>query len=157
MKNSQNQGPDEVLSKLNSGGDKFIIIHDNSMEHSMDSPEKRFKARWFKIATTNKNPLDIANFYLNCMKSYMIAPRLLRMDKGTENSASIRNQQIKVFWPCLKTFSLSWWKTFFQQMFHDGIHWDWITWNIPVIKKELNNVVQTWNARPSSARGGKSF
>ena len=51
----------------------------------MDSLKKRFKATRLKIATTNKNPLGIANFYLNCMKSYMIAPRLLRMDKGTEN------------------------------------------------------------------------
>ena len=39
------------------------------------------KILWLKIATTNKDPLVIANFYLNCVKSYMIARRLLRMDK----------------------------------------------------------------------------
>ena len=43
------------------------------------------KILWLKIATTNKDPLVIANFYPNCVKSYMIASRLLRMDKGTEN------------------------------------------------------------------------
>ena len=44
------------------------------------------KILWLKIATINKNLLVIANFYLNCVKSYMIAPRLFRMDKGTENT-----------------------------------------------------------------------
>ena len=144
------------------------------------------KILWLKIATTNKDPLVIANFYLNCVKSYMIAPRLLRMDKGTENiyledlqvlftdnvesfryGASVRNQRIEAFWARLKKFCLSWWKRFFQQMFHDGIyradletHKETLIFCfLPVVQKELNEVVQTWNARnvrqSSSAPGGK--
>ena len=35
-----------------------------------------------KIGTTYKDPLIIANFYLNWVRSYNIAPIILRMDKG---------------------------------------------------------------------------
>ena len=81
--------------------------------------------------------------------------------------ASVRNQRIEAFWARLKTFCLSWWKRFFQQMFHDGIYRadletlkeTLIFCFLPVVQKELNEVVQTWNARnvrqSSSAPGGK--
>ena len=38
-----------------------------------------------KIGTTNKDPLIIANFYLNWVRCYNIAPIILRMDKGKDN------------------------------------------------------------------------
>ena len=38
-----------------------------------------------KIGTTYKDPLIIANFYLNWVRSYNIAPIILRMDKGKDN------------------------------------------------------------------------
>ena len=43
------------------------------------------KLLWLFVASSNKDPLIIANYYLRCVKKYGLAPNLLRMDKGTEN------------------------------------------------------------------------
>ena len=40
------------------------------------------KLIWLVVASTNKDPLVIANFYLQCIRKYNLAPELLRMDKG---------------------------------------------------------------------------
>ena len=84
------------------------------------------KLLWITVATTNNDPLVIANFFLACIRTHGIAPKLLRMDKGTENifcedlqvyftgninsfrcAASTRNQRIEAYW-ChgLKSFVL---------------------------------------------------
>ena len=43
------------------------------------------KLLWLKVATTNNDPLVIANYYLQHIKSHKIVPSLIRMDKGSEN------------------------------------------------------------------------
>ncbi len=43
------------------------------------------KIIWIKVSTTNNDPLVIANYYLSSVKAHLKAPKMLRMDKGTEN------------------------------------------------------------------------
>ena len=43
------------------------------------------KLLWLKVATTNNDPLVIANYYLQHIKTHKIVPNLIRMDKGSEN------------------------------------------------------------------------
>ena len=76
----ENKRPHEVY---HIGGNDKLKMWEFCIHRAVDGFSR--KILWLKIATTNKDPLVIANFHLNCMKSYMIAPRLLRMDKGTEN------------------------------------------------------------------------
>ena len=43
------------------------------------------KLLWLKVATTNNDPLVIANYYLQHIKTHKIVPNSIRMDKGSEN------------------------------------------------------------------------
>ena len=98
------------------------------------------KLLWLSVSSSNNNPLIIANFYLQCMKRYKRAPRLLRMDKGRENiyckdlqvfftgkddsflyAASTRNQCIEAYWSRLKKFRLNWWIDFFTEMVNQSL------------------------------------
>ena len=44
------------------------------------------KLIWLNVSVTNNDPLVIVNYYLNCIKRHKRVPKLLRMDKGTENT-----------------------------------------------------------------------
>lgn len=41
---------------------------------------------WLQVASNNNNPAIIAKYYLDCLKHFNIAPRVLRAYKGTKNS-----------------------------------------------------------------------
>jgi len=43
------------------------------------------KLLWLKASTTNNNPIVIANYFLQNIKTNGFTPKILRMDKGTEN------------------------------------------------------------------------
>ena len=79
------------------------------------------KLLWLKAATTNNNPIVIANYFLQSIKTNGFTPKILRMDKGTENiyceniqvyltnnqesfiyAKSTHNQRIEAFWSQLK-------------------------------------------------------
>lgn len=165
----QTNGPNEVYHV--DGNDKLkmwgFCIHG-----AVDGFSR--KLLWLKVATTNNNPLVIANFYLSFVKSHMIAPNILRMDKGTENiyledlqvfftgipnsfryGASVHNQRIEAYWSRLKKFRFSWWKEFFQNMCRDGLYQSNLESHqealvfcfLPVIQNELNEFQKTWNTR----------
>ena len=38
------------------------------------------KILWLVVATTNNDPHVVGNLFLNCVKQYGVAPRVLRMD-----------------------------------------------------------------------------
>ena len=44
------------------------------------------KILWLIVATNNNDPPDVGNLFLNCVRQHGVAPRLLRMDNGTENN-----------------------------------------------------------------------
>ena len=93
------------------------------------------KLLWLKVATTNNDPLVIANYYLQHIKTHKIVPNLIRMDKGSENiycndlqafftgdpnsvkyATSTRNQRIEAYWSRLKKFQFAWWISLFKDM-----------------------------------------
>ena len=132
------------------------------------------KLLWLIVASSNNDPLIVANFYLNCIKKHGSCPRTLRMDKGTENiycedlqtfftgrnnsfiyASSTRNQRIEAFWSRLKKFRTSWWIDLFSVMVKDKIiqpesicHQEVLIFCfMPVIQAELNEFLLIWNAR----------
>ena len=132
------------------------------------------KIIWLVVATTNNDPLVVSNLFLNCVKQYGAAPRLLRMDNGTENtycrhlqsfftndensylnSVSIRNQRIEALWSRLKKFRTTWWIDFFTNMEKEGLYNGNVETHrevllfyfLPVIQYELNGLIIMWNRR----------
>lgn len=90
---------------------------------------------WLEVGSTNNNPKTIANYYLETIKTIGCAPRLLRADRGTENSVisflqpffryncadnmaglnsfiygkSTTNQKIESWWGSLRRQGIHWW------------------------------------------------
>ena len=72
---------------------------------------------WLNVSTTNNDPLVVANYFLQCVTRYKMAPKRLRFDRGNENiycqdiqtfltktedsyryGSSVRNQRIEALW-----------------------------------------------------------
>ena len=54
------------------------------------------KVLWLNVSTTNNDPLVVANYFLQCVTRYKIAPKQPRFDRGNEN---IYCQDIQTFLP----------------------------------------------------------
>ena len=132
------------------------------------------KIIWLNVASSNNDPLIIANFFLSSIKKLKFVPSLLRMDKGRENiycedlqtfftgsnesffyAASVRNQRIEALWSRVKKFRTSLWIDFFQsmtsqQLFKPSLiaHQECLLFCfLPILQQELNIFMQTWNLR----------
>uniref|UniRef100_A0A7M5UQS5 Integrase core domain-containing protein n=1 Tax=Clytia hemisphaerica TaxID=252671 RepID=A0A7M5UQS5_9CNID len=132
------------------------------------------KILWLSVSTTNNEPIAVANLFLNCVKRFLVAPKILRMDNGTENvhcnrlqefftgednrcinSVSVRNQRIESFWSRLKRYRTNWWIQLFRTMESEGLfngelesHKELLLFCfMPVIQRELNDMLSTWNRR----------
>ncbi len=132
------------------------------------------KVLWMNVASTNKDPIVIVNYFLDCIRRHRIAPRKIRMDFGTENiycedlqvfltndedsfryGSSTANQRIEAYWSRLKKFRLHWWIQYFTDMFELGLYKPYLPTHketllfcfLPVIQRELNEFVIAWNAR----------
>ena len=137
------------------------------------------KLLWLKVATTNNDPLVIANYYLQHIKTHKIVPNSIRMDKGSENiycddlqafftgdpnsvqyATSTRNQR-------LKKFRFAWWISLFKDMESKRLYKSYLDTHVeilvyiflPIIQRKLNEFSRTWNSRhvrqSASAPGGK--
>lgn len=99
----------------------------------MDGYSRR--VTWLEVGPTNNNPKMIANYYLDTVASHGFVPRIVRADRGTENSSisflqpffrndhsdsmagvksfmygkSTANQRIERWWGYLKQQGISWW------------------------------------------------
>ncbi|KAL4241014.1 hypothetical protein ACF0H5_001793 [Mactra antiquata] len=97
---------------------------------------------WLEISNSNNSPSVIATYYLDTLKELGFAPRLLRCDRGTENSRlallqpyfryngtdsvagvksfmygkSVSNQRIESWWGLLRRQGIHWWISFFKDM-----------------------------------------
>jgi len=132
------------------------------------------KLLWLKASTTNNNPVAIAHYYIQSLEANGFSPKILRMDKGTENTycekiqtfltnddesfiyaKSTHNQRIEAFWSRLKKFRLSWWIDFFKNMEKNKIYKSQLESHqevlifcfLPIVQNELNEFYQTWNRR----------
>ena len=93
------------------------------------------KILWLRVATTNSDPIAMANYYSDFISRSKFCPKVLRMDRGNENiycedlqvfltgdlesffyARSVRNQRIEFFWSRLKKFKLSWWISFLKSL-----------------------------------------
>ena len=110
--------------------------------------------------------------FLNCVRQYGVAPRLLRMDNGIENtyckhlqsfftndeysylnSVSVRSQRIEALWSRLKKFRTTWWIDFLMNMEKEGLYNGNLETHrevllfcfLPVIQYELNGLIIMWN------------
>ena len=132
------------------------------------------KIIWLKVATTNNDPLVVANYYLDHVKIVKIVPKLVRMDRGSENiyvedlqvfftgnsgsfqyATSNRNQRIEAFWSRLKKFRLVWWISFFQEMEKKGLFNSYLETHteslvyvfLPLLQCEFSEFARIWNCR----------
>ena len=102
---------------------------------------------WLKVGPSNKNPKNIAHFYLELVKKIQGVPRLIRADRGTENSLlriihialrsndgdsmagersflygrSVANQRIEAFWSYLTRLCLRFWIDLLKDLRDRGI------------------------------------
>ena len=49
------------------------------------------KILWLNVASSNNDPLIIANYFLTCIKRYKLVSQTLRMDRGMEYIYSKKN------------------------------------------------------------------
>ncbi len=132
------------------------------------------KLLWLKVSPTNNDPLVVANFYLDHIKENGIAPKVVRMDRGTENiyiedlqvfftgsqesflyATSTRNQRIESFWSRLKKYRLSWWINFLDKMQKEILFKSYLETHVetllfvflPIIQNELVEFGRVWNSR----------
>lgn len=104
------------------------------------------KVIWLEVSDSNNNPRLIARYYLDALKAFGKAPRILRCDAGTENTlvcllqqvfrneatdsfAGIRsvivgrstsNQRIERFWCSLRQQGIQRWIDFFKDLRDSG-------------------------------------
>ena len=105
------------------------------------------KVLWLKVGKTNNDPAIIAGFYLATVKRVKCVPRVLRCDRGTENSLvrslqialrmnhddslsgyrsfrygrSTSNQRVESFWSQLRRMVTHFWINFFRDMRDSGV------------------------------------
>ncbi len=105
---------------------------------------------WLEVASSNKDPKVVANYFLSTVQELGGVPRLIRSDKGTENTRiavlqkmfrmndrdglacdksniqgkSTANQRIEAFWSKLKQGGGGWWVNFFKDLRDSGIYRD---------------------------------
>ena len=105
------------------------------------------KVLWLRVGRTNNNPTIIAGFYLTTVKRVKCIPRVLRCDRGTENSLvrrlqialrmnhndtlsgyssfrygrSTANQRVECFWSQLRRMVTHYWINFFRDMRDRGV------------------------------------
>ena len=92
---------------------------------------------WLKVTDTNNNPSIIAQYYVSCAESLHTAPRIVRAERGSENTiieglqsflrasdlssrfqngSSTRNQRIESWWNQLRRLRLNWWINYLKDM-----------------------------------------
>ena len=104
---------------------------------------------WLEVRSTNKNPTVVVQFFLDTVSQLGGVPRMLRMDKGTENGLiadmqtllrllnggavdetcviqgkSSANQRIEAYWSQLKKGGGGWWRDFFRDLRDSGAFLD---------------------------------
>ena len=104
------------------------------------------KILWMKAAYSNNDPKIIVAYYVEFIKRYSRIPRLVRADRGTENSIlrdlqmtlrynhtddmaglwsfqygrSTANQRIEMIWSFLSKFFTNYWRNVFCDLIDDG-------------------------------------
>lgn len=102
---------------------------------------------WLEVGKTNKQPVVIAQYYLQAVKQLKVVPTRIRSDDGTENAiieamhialrsgdndahsgvnsfivgTSPANQKIESFWSQLAKDRPSWWRNFFKELTDCGV------------------------------------
>ena len=105
---------------------------------------------WLEVASTNNDPRVVADYFLSTIQQLGGVPRLIRTDKGTENSMvavlqqlfrnndrdglagnksiiqgkSTANQRIEAFWSKLRQGGGGWWINFFKDLRDSGTYRD---------------------------------
>lgn len=104
------------------------------------------KLMWLKVARTNKDPKLICSYFLKSVQYHNILPRVVRLDRGTENvqiadcqrllrvdhtdslavspvmfGSSVHNQRIERFWSYLRRVLLDDYRDLFKDYVEGGI------------------------------------
>lgn len=105
---------------------------------------------WLEVASSNKDPKVVADYFLSTVQQLGGVPRLIRSDKGTENTLiavlqklfrnndrdelagdrsiiqgkSSANQRIEAFWSKFKQGGGGWWVNFFKDLRDSGTYRD---------------------------------
>ena len=124
---------------------------------------------WLQVAVTNNDPLIIAEYYLKCVEKHACVPRILRCDKGTENSTlkllqpffryncedrfaglnsiilgkSTSNQRIEAWWSILRKQNTDWWITYFKDLRDTGVYDDGNPLHCECLKFCFMGIIQT--------------
>lgn len=103
---------------------------------------------WLEVGSTNKNPSVCMKFFLDTVDQLKGVPKMLRMDKGTENGLmadmqtllrmlnsvdeengqnyvimgkSSANQRIEAYWSKLRKGGGGWWMNYFKDLRDSGV------------------------------------
>ena len=99
---------------------------------------------WLKLSPSNKNPSEIAYYYINTVLKVGGVPRRMRADRGVENATvagiqrfllrskshqncsflfgkSIANQRIEAWWSYLRKVFLHRWINYFKDLIDEGL------------------------------------
>lgn len=124
---------------------------------------------WLEVAQSNNNPAVIAMYYLEALKKLGVAPRILRCDKGTENSTlsllqpffryndtdsmsgigsfmygkSVSNQRIEAWWGTMKRQGIQWWIFFFKDLKDSNQYDELNPFHVECLKFCFTHLIQT--------------
>lgn len=130
------------------------------------------KILWLKVCKSNNNPNLMASFFVNSIKEFKVAPRVVQTDCGTENGLvatiqshlhndaaahrygkSVSNQRIENWWSHQRRGYTNWIINFFKELVDEGVlslgnnlHLNcvWFVFS-SFLQKELNTVKEEWN------------
>ena len=105
------------------------------------------KILWLRVLPSNNNPKIIGSLYLNYVMQSKVTPKIIRADRGSENTvvaglqryflrstdsgnscfmfgSSTANQRIEAWWSIMRRSRMNWWINFFKDLRDEG-HFDW--------------------------------
>ena len=100
------------------------------------------KVLWLAVGSSNNDPSIVATYFVECIKSMTLVPRVVRADRGSENvniggiqrffrrnqtdrqsgnnsfrfGTSTSNQRIESWWSQLRKSRMNWWINYFKDM-----------------------------------------
>ena len=106
------------------------------------------KILWLNVSPTSNDSQVIATYFIQCIEKLNLIPRLVRSDRGSENTIlggtlkylrrehgnavagdesfrygpSVSNQRIESWWAFFKKNRSSWWMNYFKDFMDDGIY-----------------------------------
>ena len=124
------------------------------------------KILWLKVLPSNNNPKIIGSLYLNYVIQSKVTPKIIRADRGSENTvvaglqryflrstdsgnscfmfgSSSANQRIEAWWSIMRRSRMNWWMNVGHFDWSIGYHVDALRFCfMGLIQSELDDIVE---------------